>query len=193
MTGEAASSNAGARGAVYIALLRGINVSGHHVIKMEQLRALFAALKFQQVRTYIQSGNIVFEAEKGSPADMGREIEGRILQDFGFPVLVFLRTAKQIKQVIADNPFSKQAGLDPSKFYITFLSGPAPKPAEEILAALAVTAERFHVNGREIYFYYPNGYGETKLSNPAIEKKLGLSATTRNWKTVNALLALAQS
>jgi uncharacterized protein (DUF1697 family) len=177
----------------HIAMLRGINVSGHKIIKMEQLRASFEALSFRSVKTYVQSGNVIFEAENDPAATLTGRIEKKILCDFGFSVVVLLKTSKGMEQIVRDNPLLREAGIDHSKLHVTFLSDAAPKTAEDTLKALAANPERFHVNGSEIYLYCPNGYGTTKLSNNAIEKKLGVGATTRNWKSVNALLAMARS
>ena len=177
----------------YIAMLRGINVSGHKVIKMERLREAFESLGFRNVKTYLQSGNVVFEAGKNSPDTFSERIGKMIWRDFGFAVPVLLRTSKEMERIIHQNPFFKKAGIDDSKLHVTFLSGAAPNTAEESLGALVVKPEQFHINAREIYLYCPNGYGRSKLSNTAIEQKLGLGATTRNWKSVNALLAMAQS
>src|SRR6266700_7146623 len=176
----------------YVAMLRGINVSGHKMIKMEALRASFCALKLSNVQTYVQSGNVVFEVGNGSVAALSEKIEQRILRDFGFSVPVFLRTAKELEEIIKDNPFLKETDIDHSKLHVTFLSDAAPKTALESLQPLAAQSERFRVLGRQVYLYCPEGYGRTKLSNTAIEKKLSVGATTRNWKTVNTLLALAK-
>jgi uncharacterized protein (DUF1697 family) len=177
--------------AVYIALLRGINVTGHKIIRMEKLRGSFEALGFRQVKTYLQSGNVIFEA--GKDAKPAGNIEKKILTDFGFDVSVLVKTPKEVGQVIRNNPFPGSKGINDSRLYVTFLSTPAPPAADGALKGLAMGLERFHIGHREIYLCCPNGYGKTKLSNTAIEKKLGVVATTRNWKSVNALLALAQS
>ena len=174
----------------YIAMLRGINVSGHKMIRMEALRASFGALKFTRVQTYVQSGNVVFRVGNSPVAVLSAKIEQRILRDFGFSVPVFLRTAKELQEVIKDNPFLTDTAIDQSKLHVTFLSDAAPKMTLEALELLVVKPEQFHVLGRQIYLYCPNGYGRTKLSNTAIEKKLSVGATTRNWKTVNTLLAM---
>ena len=174
----------------YIAMLRGINVSGHKLIKMEALRASFAALRLSNIQTYVQSGNVVFGVGSGSVAALCEKIEQRILRDFGFSVPVFLRTAKELEEIIRDNPFLKQSAIDHSKLHVTFLSDAAPRLAHEALQPLAIKPEQFRVIGRQVYLYCPNGYGRTKLSNTAIEKKLLVGATTRNWNTVNTLLAM---
>jgi len=176
----------------YIAMLRGINVSGHKMVKMEALRASFGALRLSNVQTYVQSGNLVFGVGNGSVAALSEKIEQRILRDFGFSVPVFLRTAKELEEIIKDNPFLKETAIDHSKLHITFLSDAAPKTAPEALQPLEVKPEQFHAIGRQIYLYCPNGYGRTKLSNTAIERKLSVGATTRNWRTVNTLLAMTK-
>lgn len=177
---------------VYIAMLRGINVSGHKIIRMEHLRASFEALGFHRVKTYVQSGNVVFEAGKDSASNLSAKIGERILADFGFPVPVLLKTSKEMERVVHDNPLLQEAGIDDSHLHVTFLFKAAPGTGEKSLEALAVRPEQFRVSGREIYLYCPKGYGNSKLSNNAIEKNLGVGATTRNWKSVNALLAMAQ-
>jgi uncharacterized protein (DUF1697 family) len=176
--------------AAYIALLRGINVTGRKIIRMKDLRASFEALGFRRVKTYVQSGNVIFEA--GKDANLGGKIEKMIQADYGFGVSVFVKTPREMAQVISNNPFPKPEGIEDSRLYVTFLSASAPPTAEKALKGLATEQERFHVAGREVYLCCPNGYGKTKLSNSAIEKKFGVVATTRNWKTVNALLALTQ-
>jgi len=176
----------------YIAMLRGINVGGHKAIKMEALRASFGALRLSNVKTFVQSGNVVFGAEIGSVPALSEKIEGRILRDFGFSVPVFLRTAKELQEIIRCNPFLTDTAIDHSKLHITFLSDAAPKMALQELQPLATKPEQFRVIDRQVYLYCPNGYGRTKLSNTAIEKKLSVGATTRNWKTVNTLLAMTQ-
>jgi uncharacterized protein (DUF1697 family) len=173
-------------------MLRGINVSGHKIIKMEQLRASLSALGFGDVKTHVQSGNVVFEARSDSLASLSKKMEQKILRDFGFSVPVFLTTPMRMEEIIKRNPFLKSSNIDHSKLHVTFLSDDPPKTATGQLQPLAVKPEQFHIIGREIYLFCPNGYGNSKLSNTAIERKLSVGATTRNWNTVNALLAMAQ-
>jgi uncharacterized protein (DUF1697 family) len=177
---------------IFIAMLRGINVTGHKIIKMEALRASFAALGFKNVKSYVQSGNLIFETPTGSNAVLSAKIEKKILRDFGHAVPAFLRTAKEMAEVVKRNPFPKDPAIDQSKLHVTFLADVAPKTAAELLQPLAAGAEQIRVNGREIYLYCPLGYGQSKISNNAIEKKLSLGATTRNWRTTNALLTMSQ-
>ncbi len=175
----------------FIALLRGINVSGQKIIKMQELRAALESLGLVEVKTYVQSGNVVFKSSAGSAASLGGKIAEQIKTSFGFDVPVFVLSANELQSVAGANPFTADPSIDASKLHVTFLDAPPPKGADSVLQTLAATEERFHVGKREIYLYCPNGYGNTKLSNTAIEKKLGVGATTRNWKTVNALLAMA--
>jgi len=177
---------------VYIAMLRGINVTGHKIIKMEALRASFAAQGFKNVKSYVQSGNLIFEAPIASIATLSAKIEKKIMSDFGHAVPVFLRTAKEMAEVVKRNPFSKDPAIDQTKLHVTFLADAAPKTAAELLQPLAAGPEQIRVIGREIYLYCPLGYGNSKISNNAIEKKLSVGATTRNWKTTQTLLAMSQ-
>ena len=177
----------------YIAMLRGINVGHGKVVKMERLRTLFATLGFGEVRTYVQSGNVVFQSERKSSAELTRTIEAKIQRDFGFTVPVLIKTSTELAQIVRDNPLLKVKGIDVSKLHVTFLSNAPPKTAAKALEDLATTRERFRILNREIYLYCPDGYGKSKLANNTIEKKCSLVATTRNWRTVSALLKMAGS
>jgi uncharacterized protein (DUF1697 family) len=176
----------------YIAMLRGINVSGHKPVKMELLRKSFERLKCANVKTYVQSGNVIFEAPRDSIARLQEKIEKQIERDFSISVPVVIRTAQELADIVQRNPFPADPAIDQSKLHVSFLSAPCPDSRSESLGPLAGPGERFQISGREVYLYCPNGYGISKLSNTAIEKKLGVRATTRNWKTTNALLAMAQ-
>ena len=177
----------------YIAMLRGINVGPGKIVKMERLRASFEALGFDGVETYVQSGNVIFESEQKSPAGLSNKIEEQIQHTFGFRVPVLVKTSKEIAQIVSDNPLVKEKGIDHSKLHVTFLSDAPPKTAVKVLKPLATGRERFRILNCEIYLYCPDGYGNTKLSNNAIEKKLSVVATTRNWRTVNTLLEMCRS
>ena len=176
---------------IYISMLRGINVGGHNQIKMTALRELFEALGFEQVQTYIQSGNVVFKAGRISTLQVSKKVEDRITKAFGFRVPVVTRTSAKMGSVSENNPFLKKKDIDPTKLHVTFLSeAPAPDALKK-LEALPAGPDQFRSSGREIYLYCPNGYGNTKLSNNAIEKVLAVSATTRNWNTVNKLYEMS--
>ncbi len=173
-------------------MLRGINVSGQKIIKMEELRASFETLGFQHVRSYVQSGNVVFEASKSSITSLSKKIGEKILSDYGFSVPLILRTSDEMKEIVGGNPFLKGRDVDRSKLHVTFLSGPPARSALGKLDALNGNPDEFHVKDREVYLYCPNGYGRTKLSNAAFEKLLSVNATTRNWKTVDTLAEISR-
>lgn len=176
---------------IYVAMLRGINVSGHNTMKMEELRASFGALGFRGVKTYVQSGNVIFEAAKGSATKLSAQIGARIQRDYGFRISIVVKTPKELENVIKNNPFAKLKSVDPSKLHVTFLAEPATKDALRKLEALALGPDQIRVDGSEIYLHCPDGYGRTKLSNAAIERVLSVTATTRNWKTVNTIFEMA--
>lgn len=173
-----------------VAMLRGINVGGKQM-KMEKLRASFTGLGFENVRTYIQSGNVLFETKAKNDAAILKKIAAGLLADFGVAIPVLLRTDKELADVVKRNPFLKDTGVDVARLHVTFLSHDAPASAAQCLEPLAASTERYHISGREIFLYCPNGYGNTKLSNNNVERKLRLAATTRNWKSVNTLLAMS--
>lgn len=173
--------------AVCVAMLRGINVGGHKRIKMDQLRISFEALGFERVSTYIQSGNVVFKVAKGSPARLGKNIEERIVSDFGFSASVIVRTSAELSEIIAANPFLKQRGIDHEKLHVTFLSEIPAAPALKKLAEFTVAPDQSRCVGREIFLHLPNGFSASSLWKVPWEKALAVVTTTRNWRTVNAL------
>ena len=173
----------------YISMLRGINVSGQKKIKMKDLKKLYEVLEFSDVETYIQSGNVVFKSSNTDISGLITKIQKKIQRTFGFDVSVLIRTKDELQKLIENTPFSKK---DTSKLHITFLSdSPIDISTEEINNAKD-KAEEFSIASREIYLFCPNGYGKSKLSNTFFERKLGVSATTRNWKTVNTLFDMAK-
>lgn len=170
----------------HVSMLRGINVGGNRKVSMQTLKERYASLGFKNVQTYVQSGNVVFSAS-GSATGVKEKIETDIKQTFGFEVEVFMRNAEKLSTLLEKSPFK---GKDETKLHVTFLSRKPPNvPLEELNSARA-GEEDFQVAGKEIYLYCPNGYGITKLSNGFFEKKLKVSATTRNWRTVNTLLVM---
>jgi uncharacterized protein (DUF1697 family) len=171
----------------YVALLRGINVGGHKAVKMDQLRNAFEALGFEDVTTYVQSGNVVFNAFTKASENLSKKIEEKVLREFDISVPVTVKTAGEVNDVIRNNPFLQEKGIDLSKLHVTFLSHAPEKTALKMLDVIANAPDQFRSSGKEIYLYCPNGYGVTKLSNNALEKVLSVRATTRNWKTVNRL------
>ncbi|MGA9544513.1 MAG: DUF1697 domain-containing protein [Candidatus Sulfotelmatobacter sp.] len=172
---------------IYISMLRGINVGGNKRIKMDRLRESFESLGFEQVKTYIQSGNVVFKAGKTSSAALSKRIEDRILGDFGFSVSIISRTADEIANIIQNNPFLNQPGIDPEKLHVAFLSEPPAPSALNKLAQLTLKPDQSRCLGREVYLYFPNGVSGSSLWKHPLDGVLSVVATTRNWKTVNAL------
>src|SRR5712664_3449072 len=172
-------------------MLRGINVSGQKIVKMESLRASFEALGFSRVQTYVQSGNVIFETSKGLANNLSRKIREKISSDYGFSVPLILRTSGEMEKIVSDNPFLKERGIDHTRLHVTLLSEVPVKAALGRLDSLNGEPDQFRIKNREVYLYCPNGYGRTKLSNSAFEKLLAVEATTRNWKTVNMLVEIS--
>jgi len=172
-------------------MLRGINVGGHEKVPMKQLRAMFEALGFDQVRTFIQSGNVVFNAAKISPLNLSKRIEARILEEFGFAVSVLTKTSEEMGKAIQANPFLREKGIDTTKLHVSFLAEAPAVAGLKKLESLDAGCDQFRASGHEIYLYCPGGYGQTKLANNALEKMLSVSATTRNWNTVNKLYEMS--
>jgi uncharacterized protein (DUF1697 family) len=170
-------------------MLLGINIRGHKKIKMEDLTELYASLGFKNVRSYIQSGNIIFDSPDPNALNLIHQIEEKIGNAFGFDVVVLIRIRNEIEKLVKNNPFAEK---DKNKLYVTFLSDTPAKSTLSELSKVKSKPEDFLITGREIYLFCPNGYGRSKVTNNFFEKKLKLPATTRNWKTVNKLLELAQ-
>jgi uncharacterized protein (DUF1697 family) len=165
-----------------IALLRSVNVGGR-TVPMSRLRELFEQLGHANVRTYIQSGNVVFEA-KGPASGVRAALEHEIDATFGFDVTVLLRTPPELAKVVAQNPYDSDA-------YVTFLDGVPDRTRVTALDPAPFAPDDFRVIGQEVYVRCPNGYGRTKINNTFFEKKLATRATTRNWRTVETLLEWA--
>lgn len=174
----------------YIALLRGINVSGQKLIKMEALRKALEELNFKNISTYIQSGNVLFQTEISDVAALGQQICDLIGKHFGFEVSVIVVTPKDLQQTIADNPFAPE-NIELPQPYVSFLSERPEQQNIQVLEAMDFQEDRFRIVGKNLYIHYADGAGKTKLTSAVIEKKLRLTSTARNWKTVLKLLELA--
>jgi len=175
----------------YIAILRGINVSGHKLIKMDALRKLFDTMDFKNTKTYIQSGNVVFQGKQAKAQDLEKKIANSILKEFGFEVPVLVKEVTELEVVLKNNPFINKRKEDITKLHVTFLSAEPEKALVEKIKEGNYAADEFIVIGKTVYLFCPNGYGNTKLSNTFFENKLKLTATTRNWKTINELVSVA--
>ena len=173
----------------YVAMLRGVNVGGNP-LKMAWLREACEALGLREVRTYLQSGNIVFSSALGA-TKLAAMLKATIDRQTRLPVPVIIRSGKEMTDVANGNPFLKRRGIDASKLHVTFLGDQPKQPDIARLDKLAGTRDDYLFARREIFLHCPINYGETKLSNAAIEKVLGVSATTRNWNTVTTLAAMA--
>jgi uncharacterized protein (DUF1697 family) len=172
-----------------IVLLRGINVGRNRRVSMAALRELLTDLGFEEVRSHLQSGNVVLTSS--TPAKrLESELERHLAAKLGLDIKVLVRTRAQLADVIKRNPLGKVAD-NPSRYMVTFLSAkPSAKVVRE-LEKVDVAPERFVVSGREIFAWYPNGFQRAKLGKVLAEKELGVTATARNWNTVIKLLELA--
>jgi uncharacterized protein (DUF1697 family) len=178
---------------VIISLLRGVNIGGHHKMKMDALRNLYESLGFQGAQTCLQSGNVVFRTKAGDISKVAKRIEDAIEKSFGFRPVVVRRTSAEWREVISRNPLANRRGIDPKKLAVIFLK---ETPGAECLqnALKTKTApEELWIDGREAFIYFPNGMARPKMSWPAIERALKTTGTGRNWNTVTKLLELAQA
>ncbi|MGH2369380.1 MAG: DUF1697 domain-containing protein [Chloroflexota bacterium] len=175
----------------HVALLRGVNLGGKNKLPMKELVAMFADAGCADVRSYIQSGNVVFRASESLAAQVPALVTATIAERFGFRVPIVLRTADELREVSEDNPFLA-VGADPSALHVVFL---ADDPGPERTAALdpqRSPGDAFALRGRDIYLHCPHGFGRSKLTTDYFDRKLATVSTVRNWNTVLRLLALAQ-
>lgn len=177
---------------VYVALLRGINLAGNKMVAMSDLRELLSSLGFEDPRSLMQSGNLVFRAGKRSTARLEALLEKEIETRLGVDVDLFLRSPEEWRSVIARNPFPEEAKRDPSHLLVMFLRDAPDRASVKNLANAIVGRETVSVKGREAYVVYPDGVGRSKLTSNLIEKKLGTRATGRNWNTVLKLAELTK-
>jgi uncharacterized protein (DUF1697 family) len=176
---------------LYIALLRGINVSGQKLIVMAELKTLLINNGFENVITYIQSGNIIFHHPENDDSKIAEIIHHLILQKFGFDVMTLVYTKVKFEQCIHENPFLSDSSIDPKQLYFTFLESIPTFDRLEKLQQINVEPEKYFFKYPMIYIHCTNGYGNTKISNQFFEQQLKVRASTRNFNTVKKLLALA--
>lgn len=176
----------------YISILRGINVSGQKIIKMDALCNAYKDLGFENVKTYIQSGNVIFQSDKSNQNEIGRIISKKIETQFGFEVPILIMNIQELKEIIRNNPFLNDKSMDISQLYVTFLSSKPELDKFEVIKNGKYNGEQIEMINKAIYLFCPNGYGKTKLSNTFLENKLKVTATTRNWKTTLELLSIAE-
>jgi uncharacterized protein (DUF1697 family) len=176
----------------FAALLRAVNVGGRNKVSMPELKSLLASLGLEDVVTYVQSGNVVFRSPTGDREEIAARIERQIAEAFGVRSTVLLRTPAELSAIADGNPFLKRES-ELSKLHIVFLGD---RPAADAVARLdpeRSPPDQFSVQGREIYLHLPNGAGRSKLTLDYFERRLGVDATARNWKTLLKLLALTRS
>jgi uncharacterized protein (DUF1697 family) len=174
-----------------ISMLRGVNVGGHHKIKMTELRALYESLGYSNVRTYIQSGNVLFETTESGDERLSKKIGAAIEKKFGFCPEVIVRTVDEMRSVVKRNPFAKQ-DFEPGKLAVFFLARDPGKAARDAVARIEAHPEVIKPVGSEIYIYFPDGQGRSKLKFNLIEKAINKVAwTARNWNTVEKLLEMS--
>lgn len=178
--------------AIYIALLRGINIGPHKRMKMEKLISTCAACGWANARTYIQSGNVVFRAAKISPDSLSKKLEAQIFADFGFSSDVIVRRQDELRAIVAGNPLLRMRGADPQKMHVFFLSSRPEPAAVKRLQTLTLAPDQVRVEGDEIYFYFPNGVSGSSLWKHPLDKVLQVSGTMRNWNTVSKLYEIAE-
>lgn len=177
----------------YVSFLRGVNMTGHNTIKMTDLADLYRKLGFKDAETYIQSGNVIFSTSGGSKeSELGLKIEKGILEKFNYLVPVMIRTIKELADLFISNPFLEEPGFDPSKMAVIFLHEEPSDNQLQKVRDVDYPPDKFKITGKEIFTYCPNGFGRTKIYTNFFEKKMRVTGTARNWKTVNTLLDIAE-
>jgi uncharacterized protein (DUF1697 family) len=177
---------------VVISMLRGVNLGAHNRIKMDALCALYASLKLENACSYVQSGNVIFRTKEKNLAALAAKIQAAIEKKFGFRPEVILRTPDEFRKAIAANPFAARRNIEPGKLLVTFLSSEPGPEARAALDRFKDYPEELHLKDRELYIYFPNGAGRTKLPWSSVEKFLKVTGTARNWNSVTKMLAMAE-
>jgi uncharacterized protein (DUF1697 family) len=171
----------------YIALLRGINLGKHYKLNMGELKTMFENIGFESVRTHLQSGNVVFESSEPKTSSLENTIERAVFETFGYSVPTLIRISSDLQRITASNPFPLQTTANPIQPYVIFLKN---QPKTRILELPASESAEHQFGELEIFVHYPNGSQASKLSNNYVENKLETMASTRNWRTVLALLEM---
>ncbi|MDH5380973.1 MAG: DUF1697 domain-containing protein [Cyclobacteriaceae bacterium] len=174
----------------YLAFLRGINVSGQKMIKMEDLRSALGHLDFKNVQTYIQTGNIVFESDQSDAKLIEEKIRKVISDKFQFDVPVVVRSRQEIEDIISKNPFAKKHPESQKGYYFTLLSEFPAQENKEKLNTYQFNNEEYMLLDKTVYFFTASGYGKVKMNNNFFEKILKVEATTRNFNTITKMIKL---
>ena len=176
---------------VLVSMLRGVNLGSHNRIKMDELRAVYVSLKLENPRTYVQSGNVVFRTKEKNTPLLAKKIQSAIRKKCGCGPEVILRTTEELRKAIAASPFADRPKLEPGKILVSFLNAEPPREAAGAFDRFKDYPEEVHLKGRELYIYFPNGAGKTKLPWSSVERLLKVTGTARNWNSVNAMLKMA--
>lgn len=174
----------------HLALLRGINVSGHNMMKMEALKSMLESVGFQNVQTYIQSGNVLVDSDEENAASVGFKIKQEIFAAFGHEVPVVVVSQNDLENCFKNNPYLKEKEVDTKKLYVVFLSNTLKNESINDLKISQFKPDEASIDGNKIFIKYAVGAGKTRLDQKYIEKKLNLTATIRNWNTVTQLLKM---
>jgi uncharacterized protein (DUF1697 family) len=174
----------------HLAMLRGINVSGHNMIKMDALKSMLENCGFQNIETYIQSGNVFLESENENANSVGFTIKQEIVKQFGYDVPVIVLSKADLEKCLTNNPFFKEKNVDTKKLYVAFISKELNASALNDLKTSQFKPDEAFIDGNRIYMKLETGAGNTKLTQKYIEKKLNVTATSRNWNTVNKLIEM---
>ncbi len=177
----------------YIAILRGINVSGQKKVRMADLRELLTNKGFEKVETYIQSGNILFGHALASFSELAAIIHQAIREHYGFKVPVIVFDEEELSKVVQGNPFLNKRKEDLGCLHVTFLNDEPSADRSKRLSNMSYPPDELIQRGKVIYLFCPNGYGRTKFTNTFLEKQLQVNATTRNWKTTLKLLEMTRN
>lgn len=176
----------------HIALLRGINVGGHKMVAMADVRALLEGLGFTKVRSLLQSGNLVFDSDGQTPARLEELLEAETASRLGLSVSCLIRTAAQWKRIVERNPFATEAERDPGHLLVMLLKTAPSASDVKALQASVQGPELIRADGKQLYLSYPAGIGRSKLTGAVIEQKLRTRGSARNWNTVLKLAKLSE-
>ena len=174
----------------YVALFRGINVGGHNKIKMDELRAMFSELGFENVKSYIASGNVAFDTKKKNDSSLSTAISKAVKENFALDIEVMVRSQTDVESVLSSNPFEKEHDDDHTKLFVVFLKSPLSAANAELLVSHNNENEKFVVAGSEVYALSKKGFMKSILAKKYIDNKLKTPATARNWRTVGKIAEL---
>lgn len=177
----------------YIILLRGINVGGRKRLKMAELRAMLEAMNFTNVQTYIQSGNIILEAEETSNTTLEERVKTQVMETFNYDVPVLALRVEELIHIFNNNPFLTKRNEDIATLHVTILADMPDAERVKAVSEIEYKADEFEITNKIIYLFCPSGYARTKFVNNFFESKLKVRATTRNWKTISKLVELVNA